>query len=173
MRYQPTDMKTRSHIGEHWNRYYLRSMQIILQATHGIVSGSPDFFEKAFGRTEAEFNDLLLRPQHILFNRLWYEIHGGRAEFDEFLHAFNKLSASDKAELAAVLSGSEPRLYGALASETTNSAVKRVLPFYAIPSKADEAVIWAKMKQIAKNKEEAPEVPDDERVEDAGLQEVV
>lgn len=172
MRYQPTDMKTRSHIGEHWNRYYLRSMQIILQATHGIVSGSPDFFEKAFGKTEAEFNDLLLRPQHVLFNRLWYEIHGGRAEFDEFLRAFDKLSASDKADLASLLSGSEPRLYGALASETTNSAVKRVLPFYAIPSKADEAMIWAKMKQISKHEEEAPEVPDDERVEDAGLQEI-
>jgi len=43
MRYQPTDMKDRSYVGDHWNRYYLRSLQIILQATHGIVSGAPIF----------------------------------------------------------------------------------------------------------------------------------
>lgn len=173
MRYQPTDMKTRSHIGERWNRYYLRSMQIILQATHGIVSGSPEFFQKAFGRTEDEFDDLLLRPQHMLFNRLWYEMHGGRDEYEEFLVAFKKLSASDKDELAGLLSNSEPRLYGSLTSETVNSAVRRVLPFYAIPSKADEADIWTKMRSISANQAAGSEVPDDERVEDAGLQEAL
>jgi hypothetical protein len=49
MRYQPTNMKDRSFIGENWNKYWLRSMQVILQATHGIVSGSPEFFKIAFG----------------------------------------------------------------------------------------------------------------------------
>src|SRR5207253_4958125 len=49
MRYQPTDMKDRSHVGKNWNRYFLRSMQIILQATHGVVSGAPQFFKRAFG----------------------------------------------------------------------------------------------------------------------------
>ena len=42
MRYQPTDRPDRGHVGEKWSRYQLRSMQIILQATHGIVSGEPD-----------------------------------------------------------------------------------------------------------------------------------
>lgn len=171
MRYQPTDMKTRSHIGDHWNRYYLRSMQIILQATHGIVSGSPEYFQEAFGSSEAEFDDLLLRPQHMLFNRFWYQSHGGRAEFDEFLKAFSVLTESDKADLAKLLSGSEPRLYGSLGSKTTNLNLKKVLPFYGIPSKTEEAEIWAKMKLIAKNKDDVPEIPEDERVEDAGLQE--
>ena len=46
MRYQPTDLPDRSFVSENWNRYYLRSMQIILQATHGIVSGAPDFFSR-------------------------------------------------------------------------------------------------------------------------------
>ena len=36
MRYQPTDRPDRGHVGEKWSRYQLRSMQIILQATHGI-----------------------------------------------------------------------------------------------------------------------------------------
>ena len=51
MRYQPTDLPDRSHVGEKWTRYQLRSMQIILQATHGVVSGAPDFFKRAFGDT--------------------------------------------------------------------------------------------------------------------------
>ncbi len=174
MRYQPTDMKTRAHVGEHWTKYQLRSMQIILQATHGIVSGSPDFFEQAFGRVEEEFADLLLRPQHFLFNRFWYERYGGRAEFEAYMRAFNKLSASDKVDLVTLLSTADPRHFATLTSQTTNSSLLAVLPFYAIPSKVAEAEIWAQMRQITKDKPPAePEVPDDERVEDAGLQEVV
>ena len=53
MRYQPTDRPDRGHVGEQWSRYQLRSMQIILQATHGIVSGEPTFFKRAFGDTVA------------------------------------------------------------------------------------------------------------------------
>src|SRR5437773_3680853 len=60
MRFQPTDLPNRSHVGEKWTRYQLRSLQLILQATHGIVSGEPDFFKRAFGNTSDEFEALLL-----------------------------------------------------------------------------------------------------------------
>ena len=73
MRYQPTDLPNRSHIGEKWTRYQLRSMQLILQATHGVVSGAPMFFRRAFGPTVADFEALLLRPYHFIFNRDWFE----------------------------------------------------------------------------------------------------
>ena len=49
MRYQPVTLKDRSHVGKRWNRYYLRSFQIMLQATKGVVSGSPSFFLRAYG----------------------------------------------------------------------------------------------------------------------------
>src|SRR4029077_8589104 len=62
MRYQPTWLPERSHVGEKWTRYQLRSMQLILQATHGVVSGDPAFFKRAFGDTVGEFADLLMRP---------------------------------------------------------------------------------------------------------------
>jgi hypothetical protein len=93
MRYQPTDLPDRTlTVSEHWNRYYLRSMQIILQATHGVVSGAPDFFREAFGANTADFEALLLRPQHYLFNRFWYQYNEGQAELDEFQSHFKKLS---------------------------------------------------------------------------------
>ena len=50
MRYQPVTLKDRSHVGKKWNRYYLRSFQIMLQATKGVVSGSPSFFLRAYGQ---------------------------------------------------------------------------------------------------------------------------
>ena len=37
MRYQPTDRPDRGCVGTKWTRYQLRSMQIMLQATHGVV----------------------------------------------------------------------------------------------------------------------------------------
>lgn len=170
MRYQPINMKDRSHVGEHWNRYFLRSMQIILQATHGIVSGYPDFFHTAFGENEAEFRALLLRPERFLFNRFWYEKFDGRAELDEFQGLFARLSESDRMELAQLLSAKKPSGFKSLTSETTNETVKRILPFYVPLDKGLEAKIWEKMRAKGKSVVLAqPEVPDDERVEDAGL----
>lgn len=173
MRYQPTDMKDRSHIGSKWSRYELRAMQIILQATHGIVSGSPDFFKQAFGESTDSFRDLLLWPQHILFNRTWYQQHDGRAEFDEFQHHFAKLSPSDREELRNMLAA-PPSEFGTLAGQAQSGAVNRVLPFYVSPIKDELRKIWDTMraKQTAEAIEDAA-IPEDELVEDAGLAEVI
>lgn len=170
MRYQPTDAKERSHVGEHWEKYFLRSMQIILQATHGIVSGSPEYFKTAFGENEAQFMSLLLRPQHFLFNRFWYEKYDGRPEFEEFDSDFRSLSESDKAELVDLLSNSNPSQYHTLGNKTQNSSVRKILKFYVPLNNEDEVMIWKTMKerhQAAKNQQ--PSIPADECVEDAGL----
>jgi hypothetical protein len=164
MRYQPTNLPNRSHIGEHWSRYQLRSLQLILQATHGIVSGEPDFFKRAFGDTPAEFESLLLRPHHQIFNRDWYEHHGGEGEAREFQRYFKTLSASDRTELVALLSSSDPKGFKGLRQKTTNSLIKRMLPFYVPLAKGTEAEIWRLQRERA-----APAVSDEERVEDAGL----
>ena len=166
MRYQPTDRPDRGHIGERWTRYQLRSVQIILQATHGIVSGEPTFFKRAFGDTPEEFHRLLLMPHDFVFNRNWYELDGGRAELDEYNAQVAKLSPTDRAELLQLLSSCDPREFGSLASATTNRAIKAVLPFYVPKPKSDLFELWARRK--AKSVE-APAVSDEERVEDAGL----
>jgi hypothetical protein len=166
MRYQPTDLPERSHIGEKWTRYQLRALQLILQATHGVVSGAPVFFNRAFGMCAEEFLDLLLRPHHFIFNREWYENLDGRAEFDSFRSVFGRLSASQRVTLLQLLSSCDPRDFVKLPGLTTDSLLKKALRFYVPLSKAAEALIWAKQKAIVSN---VPEVSDDERVEDAGL----
>lgn len=165
MRYQPTDLPNRSHIGAHWSRYQLRSMQLILQATHGVVSGEPDFFSRAFGGSLHEFQDLLLRPHHQIFNREWYEFGGGRGDHLDFHRAFRKLSESDRAELVALLSSCDPRDFRLLPKNATSSAVKRILPFYIPLSKDAEVAIWAERHAQSATLS----VAEDERVEDAGL----
>jgi hypothetical protein len=164
MRFQPTDLPSRSHVGEKWSRYQLRSMQLILQATHGVVSGAPVFFKRAFGDSYQDFEDILLRPHHFIFNRDWYERLAGKSEFDEFTNQFRRLSASDKTELLALLSSVDPRETGKLSKQTTNSRVRTILNFYKPLPKGEEEKIWALQKNVAYSP-----MPEDERVEDAGL----
>lgn len=172
MRYQPTDLPERSHVGEHWSRYGLRSMQIILQATHGIVSGAPDFFRQAFGDNTDEFEKLLLRPQHYLFNRFWYEYNEGRSELDEFKAEFNQLSDTDRHELATLLSTTTPSGFAGLIGKADSSRVNRILSYYVPIPKDEEAEIWKVMKQrLQESKKVAAEIPEDQLVEDAGLME--
>ena len=170
MRFQPTDMKDRSYVGEKWNRFFLRSMQIILQATHGIVSGAPQFFKRAFGDSEDQFEALLLRPHHFIFNRVWYEEYGGKAEFGDYLTALASLSVSERAELVAVLSHFENRHFERIFSGLTDSKVRSVFSFYRPLTDKQESEIWRKQKALKRNPNGACEVPDDERVEDAGLE---
>lgn len=167
MRYQPTDLPDRSHIGEHWTRYQLRSLQLILQATHGVVSGEPVFFNRAFGDSTENFERLLLRPHHFIFNREWYEKHGGNAEYGDFQSCFQRLGASQRAELLRLLSSCDPRYFSKLPALTTDAQIKSALRFYVPLSKDAEAAIWAKHKKMSKPN--GPTVPEDELVEDAGL----
>lgn len=172
MRYQPTDLPDRSHVGDHWSRYGLRSMQIILQATHGIVSGAPDFFRQAFGDNTDEFEKLLLRPQHYLFNRFWYEYNEGRSELDEFKAEFNQLSDTDRHELANLLSTTTPTGFAGLIGKANSPKINRILGYYVPIPKDEEAEIWKVMKQrLQESKKAAAEIPEDQLVEDAGLME--
>jgi hypothetical protein len=170
MRFQPTDRPDRGHVGKKWTRFQLRSMQIILQATHGIVSGAPEFFKRAFGNTADEFERILLHPHDYTFNRDWYEHHDKRQELHEYRAVAEKLTAEDRAELLAFLSSCDPKDFKSLGANTTNDRIKDVLPFYVPKSKSELSDIWARQSHLAQNDEsEGDLLPEDERVEDAGL----
>jgi hypothetical protein len=162
MRFQPTDLPSRSHIGEKWSRYQLRSMQLILQATHGVVSGQPTFFKRAFGDSFGDFERILLMPHHFIFNRDWFEHHEGKPEFDEFTAQFKRLTVSERAELLSLLSSVDARHFERLSGLAESSAVSDILSFYLPMDKDQEAMIWNAPRR-------SPEVADEERVEDAGL----
>jgi hypothetical protein len=171
MRYQPTDRPDRGHVGEKWSRYQLRSMQIILQATHGIVSGAPTYFKRAFGDTFEDYEKILLMPHDYIFNRDWYERVDDEGRLGEFQQEFGKLNSSEHHELLELLSSCDPREFVSLTGKASTKVVKSILRFYVPLPKEELFEIWSKQKEISRAGINADlGLPEDERVEDAGLE---
>ena len=171
MRYQPTDRPDRGHIGPKWSRYQLRSMQIILQATHGVVSGSPAFFKHAFGDTFEDFERILLLPHDFIFNREWFEQLDPKERLQAYRAEFAKLDDHGRAELIELLSSCGPSEFVGLAGRATTATLNKVLGYY-VPLPKDELYdIWAMQKELT-DKEASGDMglAEDERVEDAGLE---
>jgi len=165
MRYQPTDRPDRTFVGEKWRRYELRALQIILQATHGVVSGEPEFFRHAFGSSPREFEELLLRPQHFIFNRDWYEAGPGKAEFDDFYSRFSALSTAQRSELRDLISSVDPAAFPSLVNMTKDRKIQALVPFYRLPPRVKEREIWHAQHQAKLT----VGLSSEEIVEDAGL----
>jgi hypothetical protein len=143
-------------------------MQIVLQATHGVVSGEPEFFKHAFGDTQGEFERILALPHDYIFNRDWYERGDGRPELEDFAYEFGQLSTTDQAELLMLLSSCDPRDFKHLPERADSSAVRKILAFYEPKSKDELRRIWAQQR-LRPPVELDLGLAEDERVEDAGL----
>ncbi len=172
MRYQPTNLPKRSHVGEKWTWYQLRSFQLILQATHGVVSGNPSFFNYAFGSSTEEFREILLYPHRYIFHRKWFKEQGGQGEFEDFKIQLSKLSEDEKQELIDWLSVQDNRYMSqeevcSKRKELRKRKLKSILPFYkkAIKSETDE--IYRLQEDMRRQVDCS--LQEDEFVEDAGL----
>ena len=178
MRYQPVTLKDRSHVGKHWNRYFLRSFQLMLQATHGLVSGNPAFFKRAYGEDKAAFERLLSEPHAFIFHRDHYEHEEGQAVRDEYQALRKRLSASQEKELIEHLAGPTrtgtglPRAhYRKLAQDSTlDPAVRDVIRFHTLDTKDRLIAKQTKVLPAFSRLNPDPAFPaEDEHVEDAGL----
>lgn len=170
MRYQPTDRPDRGHVGKKWSRYQLRSMQIVLQATHGVVSGAPEFFKRAFGDTVEDFERILLFPHDFIFNREWFERFDQEERLAAFHLEFGRLKGQERAELVELLSSCGPSEFKSLAKRASTAGLKQILRFYVPMPKEDVSAIWEMQKGLARSEGTAEIGPaEDERVEDAGL----
>jgi hypothetical protein len=145
-------------------------MQIILQATHGIVSGEPTFFKRAFGDTPADYERILLMPHDFIFNRDWYERFDQDEQLFEYQAEFDALDGFERRELLELLSSCDPREFAGLAARATTARVQKILRFYLPVPKARLFEIWAKQKELTAHQAATAAPPDDELVEDAGLE---
>ena len=101
MRYSPVTSKDRSFVGNHWEKRYIRSLQLILQATHGIVSHKSNFFYRAFGDDSECFMRLLLMPYHYIINRDTCEY--GNLLIQQWNSDYKKLSNMEKHEFFEIV----------------------------------------------------------------------
>lgn len=176
MRYQPVTLKDRSHVGKNWSRYFLRSFQIMLQATHGVVSGSKDFFVHAYGASSEDFECLLGLPHAFIFHREYYEEGGdGEGVRAEYERLRKRLSESQERELLALLSGppGATRLsreyYRVMArNQTADKLIRDLLMYHTLDTKdrCGEEQVLSAFSRLNPD----PVLPtEDEFVEDAGL----
>ena len=174
MRYQPVTLKDRSHVGKKWNRYYLRSFQLMLQATRGVVSGSPAFFLRAYGENSEEFERLLKLPHAFIFYRDYFENGEGRAQREEYESLRQRLSESQERELGSLLanpsngSGMGSRQFLQLANDqTVDQRVRQLMPFHGLDTKEDSKTQSRQL--LSEMIANGSYLEDDEVVEDAGL----
>lgn len=177
MRYQPVTLKDRSHVGPKWIWYWLRSFQIMLQATHGVVSGNPSYFNHAFGETWEEFEKLLMLPHRMIFHREYYECGNGSAEREEFTCIVNRLTKiqfSELTELLSQLHSSRNDQIDKLIATTTDPEIKQLIQFYSpLSTSGNEMQKNSLFSKSLINFDSAvdPALSKDQWVEDAGLYE--
>lgn len=82
--------KNRKYVGKHWNKKYLRGVQCILLATHGVVGPKKQFFKKAFGKDVKEFTKILMLPENFIIYRNIHLHNGDRDELDDTINSLNK-----------------------------------------------------------------------------------
>ena len=177
MRYQPVTLKDRSHVGKNWNRYYLRSFQIMLQATRGIVSGNTQFFNRAYGSDKEEFKRLLSYPHGFIFHREHYEYGSGKPVLEEYQSLRARMTASQENEFMTHLTLSAGRekanrkYYGKLArTRAIDSLIRDVLSFHVLDTKDDKVTDSNTVLTMFPSINPDPVMPpEDELVEDAGL----
>lgn len=116
----------RDYLGEHWNRKFIRAVQVILNATKGKIGKGKSFFYKAFGHTEEEFHKLLYMPETYILFRFFFEKEGFT---EDWWNSFNSLTAKEMILAKEIIERNDFKQIDKL---TRNQKVINVLKHYTI-----------------------------------------
>jgi hypothetical protein len=112
MRYIPLNAKDRNVDtgNSHWNKKYLRAVQLILNVMKGPVMPGKQFFVQAFGRDAEEFKAIMSMPEEFIRNRLvnnWKEIDSVEERWmpyvKDWMTEYARLSTANKELLTQVI----------------------------------------------------------------------
>lgn len=107
MKYASIERTDREYIGEHWNKKYLKSINVILNVTSGVVAKEYDFFLRAFGSTEEEYLEILTMPDDFIRYRNYFETWNLHIKWRA---AYRALDINHKTELLHIISESEKEI---------------------------------------------------------------
>ena len=139
MRYIPLNAKKRNvYTGNpHWNKRYLRGVQVILSVMKGPVMPGKQFFLQAFGNNYYEFKSILLMPDEFIRNRLkpnWRDINIYDDRLMPYVREWKEkyfsLSEKDKNHLLEILSNNEKEEVKNGYTVTNNKRIKELLKLY-------------------------------------------
>jgi len=108
----------------YWNKKYVRAVQAILNATKGKIGRGVSFFEKAFGKDEKEYMELLIMPETFILFRLFFEHLGYTQKWREEMSA---LSDSEREELYPLIFQND---FNHIEELTDNLKFQHILSYY-------------------------------------------
>jgi len=85
----------------YWSRKAIRTIQAVLNSTHGKIGRGRTFFFKAFGRSEEEFEQLIKMPEAFIIKRWDAELNGLT---DRWRQAYEALTPDEKAFVDEIIS---------------------------------------------------------------------
>lgn len=132
MKYIPLfgeEAKGRQHIGKFWNKKFIRAIQSISNVTRGIVPPERSFFEKAFGKSEDEYFELLYMPETFIIYRSLFEVDLGLT--GKWKALYYSVKENDKlwTETKAII---EKNDFTNLKEKTNNEQILNLLEYYTI-----------------------------------------
>ncbi len=122
MRYCPIADVDRHYISPKWNWRYLRGIQCILNATHGIVSPNPEFFRLSFGNSYDEFSKIVSMPDEYILYRSKH-----REEINAWNESFSNLNDEQKGTFYKLL---EDLHNHDLVGEIEDEKLSEIIQFY-------------------------------------------
>jgi len=84
------EAKSRTYIGEKWNKKFIRAIQSVLNVTKGIVAPKKTFFQKAFGKNLDEFFEILYMPETYIIYRFFFEEMGITQKWQALFHSLTE-----------------------------------------------------------------------------------
>lgn len=116
----------RKHIGKNWNKKYLRGIQCILLATHGVVGPKRSFFEAAFGKNVKEFKQIIMLPEDFIIHR---KIHKKNKDRYKLNRQIDLLGDNDKNALFEIVKKND---FKEISSLSYNEQIKSILRLYKL-----------------------------------------
>lgn len=129
MRYVDLKSKNRlvdtpGNLGEHWNKKYLRAIQVILHVTRGLVGTKINFFKKAFGKDIDEYKKILLMPEDYILNRHFHEEDGSTEKWWKHI---SDLNSFEKEQILPIILQND---FKSINLKTLSLKSKKVLEHY-------------------------------------------
>ncbi len=132
MKYIPLfgeEAKGRQYTGKFWNKKFIRAIQSISNVTRGIVPPERSFFQKAFGKDEKEYFELLYMPETFIIYRSLFEVDLGLTK--KWKTLYYSIKGDDKLwnETKTIL---EKNDFTNLKDKTKNKKILDLLEYYTI-----------------------------------------
>jgi hypothetical protein len=132
MKYVPLDSMDRSYVGKYWTKKQLRAIQVILNATHGVVGPHRPFVGRAFGKNIVEFETLLWMPEEYLM----YREKNEKSRAADWREEFLDLTDEESRALKEIIR--DNRINNSVLKLKANSRVKGVLKHYRLMKKQSQ-----------------------------------